>query len=148
MHYMGRIAPPSQPPYHSTPATRDFHLDWSFCLSELGAGEPPPGPLGRENSAGLQQRIGVVVEGGPAHPDDTLRGVLQPWHKGKLEISGCWTSVMKRQEERSNPHRPLTYNTVYPQWSIQSKCQQVIFKLKLVTDNLPIHLFRNQLRNH
>ena len=34
---------------------------------------------------------------------------------GGLEVPGCWTAVMMRQEERSNPHRPLTSNDVYPQ---------------------------------
>ena len=27
----------------------------------------------------------------------------------------CWTTVMRRQGGRSNPHRPLTSNDVYPQ---------------------------------
>jgi len=27
---------------------------------------------------------------------------------------GCWTAVMRRQGGRSNPHRPLTSNDVYP----------------------------------
>ena len=34
---------------------------------------------------------------------------------GGLEIPGCWTAVMRRQGGRSNPHRPLTSNDVYPQ---------------------------------
>ena len=33
---------------------------------------------------------------------------------GGLEVSGCWTAVMRRQAGRSNPHRPLTSNDVYP----------------------------------
>ena len=59
-------------------------------------GESPPNPLGGDHSAGPWQRTGAVGEGGPAHPDDTLRGTLQP----------TW---------RSNPHQPLTSNDVYPQ---------------------------------
>ena len=31
-----------------------------------------------------------------------------------LEVPGCWTAVMRRQGGRSNPHRPLTSNDVYP----------------------------------
>ena len=34
---------------------------------------------------------------------------------GGLEVPGCWTTVMRRQGGRSNPHRPLTSNDVYPQ---------------------------------
>ena len=33
---------------------------------------------------------------------------------GGLEVPGCWTAVMRTQEGRSNPHRPLTSNDVYP----------------------------------
>ena len=33
---------------------------------------------------------------------------------GGLEVPGCWTAVMRRQGGRSNPHRPLTSNDVYP----------------------------------
>ena len=40
--------------------------------------ELPPDPLGGDHSAGQWQRTGAVGEGGSAHPDDTLRGVLQP----------------------------------------------------------------------
>ena len=34
---------------------------------------------------------------------------------GGLEVPGCLTAVMRRQGGRSNPHRPLTSNDVYPQ---------------------------------
>ena len=33
---------------------------------------------------------------------------------GGLEVPGCWIAVMRRQEGRSNPHRPLTSDDVYP----------------------------------
>ena len=33
---------------------------------------------------------------------------------GGLEVPGRWTAVMMRQGGRSNPHRPLTSNDVYP----------------------------------
>ena len=37
----------------------------------------------KETTAGPWQRTGAVGEGGPAHPDDTLRGALQPrWRTG------------------------------------------------------------------
>ena len=51
----------------------------------------------------------AVAKGGPAHPDDTLIGTLQ------LKVPGCWIAVMKRHRGRSNPHRPLTFDDVYPQ---------------------------------
>ena len=41
-------------------------------------GESPFDPLGGDHSAGPWQRTGAVGEGGPAHPDDTVRGALQP----------------------------------------------------------------------
>ena len=65
--------------------------------------------MGRDHSAGPWQKTGAVGEGGPAHPDDTLRGTLQPG------VPGCWITVMRRQGGRSDPHRPLTSNDVYPQ---------------------------------
>ena len=34
---------------------------------------------------------------------------------GGLEVPGCWIAVMRRQGGRSNPHRPLTSDDVYPQ---------------------------------
>ena len=39
---------------------------------------------------------------------------------GGLEVPGCWITVMRRQGGRSNPHRPLISNDVYPQWCINS----------------------------
>ena len=38
---------------------------------------------------------------------------------GGLEVAGCWTAVMRRQGGRSNPHRPLTSNDVYPRSTSQ-----------------------------
>ena len=32
-----------------------------------------------------------------------------------LEVPGCWVAVMRRQGGRSNPHRPLTSDDMYPQ---------------------------------
>ena len=34
---------------------------------------------------------------------------------GGLKVPGCWITVMNRQGGRSNPHRPLTSDDVYPQ---------------------------------
>ena len=34
---------------------------------------------------------------------------------GGLEVPGCWIAVMRRQGGRSNRHRPLTSDNVYPQ---------------------------------
>jgi len=64
-------------------------------------GEPPPHHLGEGISAGQSQRTrGTTAEGGPALSDDTCKGVLQQ-DRG-LEILGCWTTLMRRQEGRSN----------------------------------------------
>ena len=41
-------------------------------------GEPPPDPLGGDHRTEPWQRTGAVGEGGPAHPDNTCGGVLQP----------------------------------------------------------------------
>lgn len=48
----------------------------------------------------ISERAGAVGEGGPVHPDDTPRGALQP--DGGLEVSGCWTTVIRKQGGRSN----------------------------------------------
>ena len=63
---------------------------------------PPPDSLGGDHRTGPWQRTGAVGEEGPAHPDDTHGGELQP--RWGLEIPGCRTAVMRRQEGRSNPH--------------------------------------------
>ena len=39
-------------------------------------GESLSGPLGADHSAGPWWKTGAVGEGGSAHPDNTLRGVL------------------------------------------------------------------------
>ena len=39
---------------------------------------PPPDPLGGDHRTGPRQRTGAVGEEGPAHPDDTHGGELQP----------------------------------------------------------------------
>ena len=76
-------------------------------------GESPCDRLGGDHSAGPWQRTGAVGEGGPAHPDDTLRGALQPrWRTGSpWLLDRC----DEEAEGRSNPHRPLTSNDVYHQ---------------------------------
>ena len=40
--------------------------------------------------------------------------VEERFNRDGLEVPGCWTAVMRRQGGRSNPHRPLTSNDVYP----------------------------------
>ena len=76
-------------------------------------GAPPPDPPGRDHRTGPWQRIGVVGKGGLAHPDNTCGRALQlRWRTGSP-----W--LLDRCDEeaggRSNPHRPLTSNDVYPQ---------------------------------
>ena len=63
--------------------------DGEVSCSRACTGEPPPDPLGGDHRTGPWQRTGAVGEGvavgegGPAHPDDILRGVLQPrWRTG------------------------------------------------------------------
>ena len=51
-------------------------------------GEPPPYPLEEDSGAGPWQGTGAFGVGEPAHPD----------------VPGCWTTVMRRQAGRSNPH--------------------------------------------
>ena len=49
-----------------------------------------PDLLGGDGSAGPRQRTGAVGEGDPAHPDDTLRGVLQlRWRIGSPWLIDC-----------------------------------------------------------
>ena len=53
-------------------------------------GESPPNPLGGNHSAISWQRTGAVGEGDHAHPDDTLRGVLQlRWRTGSPWLLDC-----------------------------------------------------------
>ena len=57
--------------------------DREVICSGACVGIPPPDPLGGDHRTGPWQRIGVVGEGGPAHPDDTYGRVLQPsWRTG------------------------------------------------------------------
>ena len=73
----------------------------------------PPDPLGGDHSAGPWQRKGTVGEGGPAHPDDTLGGVLQPrWRTGSPWLLDDCDEEAGREEQSS---RPLTSSDAYPQ---------------------------------
>ena len=66
-------------------------------------GEPLPNPLDGDHSTGLWQRTGAVGEGGAAHPDGTLRGVLQRrWRTGSpCLLDHCDEEA--RKKERSSP---------------------------------------------
>ena len=72
--------------------------DGEVSCSGACVGESPFDRLGGDHTAGPWQRTGAVGEGGPAYPDDTLRGTLQ------LGVPGCWITVMRRQGGRSNPY--------------------------------------------
>ena len=51
---------------------------------------------------GLLQRTGAIGEGGPAHPDDTLRGVLQPgWRTGSPWLLDRCDKEAERKEQSS-----------------------------------------------
>ena len=49
-----------------------------------------------------RRQLGAVGEGGSELSDDTLRGA--PQQDRGLEVSGCWTTVMRRQGGRNNLH--------------------------------------------
>ena len=90
-----RIAPPSLPPHHSGPATRDFQSSISVEV--------------------LFHRCHLDVQG-LLYQQLQMTPVEERFNRdGGLEVPGCWTAVMRRQGGRSNPHRPLTSNDVYPQ---------------------------------
>jgi len=64
--------------------------------------EPPPDPLGGDDHTGPWQRTGAVGEGGPAHPDDTCRGALQPrWRTGSPWLLDCCDEEAGREEQSS-----------------------------------------------
>ena len=64
--------------------------------------EPPPDSLGGDHSAGPRQRTGGVGEGGPVHPDNTPRGVLQPgWRTGSPWLLDCCDQEAEREEQSS-----------------------------------------------
>ena len=75
-------------------------------------GESPPDQLGGDDSAGSWQRTGTVGEGGPAHPNGTLGGVLQRrWRTSSPWLLDCCDEEAMRE---GNPPRPLTSKDVYP----------------------------------
>ena len=61
-------------------------------------GEPPPDPLGGDHSAGPWQRKELLVK-------EALQILMIPSEErfnqdGRLEVPGCWTTVMRRQGGR------------------------------------------------
>ena len=53
-----------------------------------------------DHSAGRWQRTGAVGEGGPTHPDDTLRGALQPgWRTGSSRLLDHCDEEVGREEQ-------------------------------------------------
>ena len=86
--------------------------DGEVSCSGTCVGESPSDRLGGDHSTGPRQRTGIVAEGGTAHPDDTLGGALQlGWRTG----SPWLLDHCDEEAGRSNPHRPLTSDDVYPQ---------------------------------
>ena len=65
-------------------------------------GESPPDPLGGDHSAGSWQRTRAVGEGGPAHPDDNLRGALQPTRRTGSPWLLDWCDEEAGREEQSS----------------------------------------------
>ena len=89
-----RIAPPSLPPHHSGPATRDFQSSISVeALFHKCHLDVRTGPW---------QRTGVVGEGGLTHPDDTCGRVLQPrWRTGSPWFLDRCDEEAGREEQSS-----------------------------------------------
>ena len=76
--------------------------DGEVSCSGACVGESPPDPLGGDHSAGPWQRTGAVGEGGPAHPDDTLRGALQlKWRTGNPWLLDHCDKKSGREEQSS-----------------------------------------------
>ena len=74
-------------------------------------GELPPHQLGGDVSAGQVRGQGdqELLLKEALHIQMTHAEELFNWDRG-LEIPGCWTVLIRRQEGRSNRHRPLTSN--------------------------------------
>ena len=76
--------------------------DGEVSCSGACMGDPPPDPLGGDYSDGPQQKTGTVGEGGPVHPDDTLRGALQlRWKTGSPLLLDCCDEEAGREEQSS-----------------------------------------------
>ena len=76
--------------------------DGEVSCSGRCVGESPSDRLGGDHSTGPWQRTGIVAEGGPAHPDDTLRGALQPgWRTGSPWLLHCCDEKAGREEQSS-----------------------------------------------
>ena len=124
--------------------------------------EPPPDPLGGDDCTGPWQRTGAVGEGGPAHPDDTCRGALQPrWRTGSPRLLDCCNEEAGR-EEQSSPTFDLqlcvssvvqasnvrTFST-FALMTTGAFSQNIrLFSKLLVTDNLSLYLCSSPLRSH
>jgi len=87
---------------------------------------------------------GVSVEGGPAHPDDTYSGALQP-----EQTAGASRLLDHTDEEmgmKGNPHQPLTFNNVYPNSSWLWKVE--VFALAFIQLRLWQRLFFPALNDY
>ena len=76
-------------------------------------GESPSDRLGGDHSTGPRQRTGIVLK-------EALYIRMTPSEErfnrdGGQEVPGCWITVIRGQGGRSNPHRLLTSDDVYPQ---------------------------------
>ena len=99
---IGEDCSPTLPLHHSSLATRDFQSSISVEVFLCGY-----------YLAGPWQRTGAVGVGGPAHPDEILRGPLQlRWRNGSPCLLDCCDEETGR-EEQSLP-------TFDPQWCVSS----------------------------
>ena len=72
------------------------------------ASEPLPNQLGGDISAGQAQRSrGTTAEEGPAHPDDTCRGVLQQGQRAGI-ADRCQPSRFRRDSPEFDCYVPLS----------------------------------------
>ena len=76
--------------------------DGEVSCSGACMGESPSDQLRGDHSAGPLQRTATVGEGGPAHPDDTIRGGLQPgWRTGSPWLLDRCDEEVGREEQSS-----------------------------------------------
>ena len=81
--------------------------DGEVSCSRACVGESPSDRLGGDHSPGPWQRTGAVGEGGPAHPDDTLREALQPrWRTGSPWLLDRCDEEAGREEQSSPTFEP------------------------------------------
>ena len=91
----------------------------------------PNGERGMTKKPAVQQSpLGKDISAGPCMAGERATGeghsaqltpAKEHYNQDEgLDVSSCWTTVMKRQEGRNNPYRTLTSNDVYPYVNIDA----------------------------